>query len=70
MVGPYQGSSWVCSDSARNQRNEECSGTPRSGSGYTKLTPEEDNARFLELAQKYHANYMLIDDKYDINIHW
>ena len=26
----------------------------------------EDNARVLELAQKYQANYVLIDDKYDI----
>lgn len=28
----------------------------------------EDNAQFLELAQKYGVNYMLIDDKYEINI--
>ncbi len=28
----------------------------------------EDNARFLELAQKHHANYVLIDDKYEITI--
>ncbi len=28
----------------------------------------EDNARFLELAQKYGVNYTLIDDKYEVNI--
>ncbi len=28
----------------------------------------EDNARFLELAQKYNADYVLIDDNYEINI--
>ncbi len=28
----------------------------------------EDNARFLELAKKYGANYILIDEKYEINI--
>lgn len=28
----------------------------------------EDNARFLGLAQKYGANYILIDDKYEISI--
>ena len=28
----------------------------------------EDNAQFLELAQKYNVNYILIDDKYEINI--
>ncbi len=28
----------------------------------------EDNARFLELAQKYGVNYILIDEKYEINI--
>ncbi len=28
----------------------------------------EENAHFLKLAQKYNANYMLIDDKYEINI--
>jgi len=27
-----------------------------------------DNARFLELAQKFGVNYILIDDKYEINI--
>lgn len=28
----------------------------------------KDNAQFLELAQKYNVNYVLIDDKYEINI--
>ncbi len=28
----------------------------------------EENARFLGLAQKYGVNYILIDDKYEINI--
>jgi len=28
----------------------------------------EDNAQFLVLAQKYNVNYVLIDDKYEINI--
>lgn len=28
----------------------------------------EDNARFLKLAQRYGSNYVLIDDKYEINI--
>ena len=28
----------------------------------------EDNAQFLELAQKYKVNYILIDDKYKIKI--
>ncbi len=28
----------------------------------------KDNAHFLELAQKYGANYVLINDKYEINI--
>ncbi len=27
-----------------------------------------DNARYLELAQRYKVNYILIDDKYEINI--
>ncbi len=27
-----------------------------------------DNAQFLEMAQKYGVNYVLIDDKYEINI--
>lgn len=27
-----------------------------------------DNARFLKLAQKYNANYVLIDDEYEIDI--
>lgn len=28
----------------------------------------EDNAQFLQLAKKYNANIIFIDDKYDINI--
>jgi len=28
----------------------------------------EDNTRFLELAQKYGVNYILIDEKYEIDI--
>ncbi|MGM9550659.1 MAG: adenylate kinase [Clostridia bacterium] len=28
----------------------------------------EDNAQFLELAQKHNLKYLLIDDKYEINI--
>ncbi len=28
----------------------------------------EDNAQFLVLAQEYNVNYVLIDDKYEINI--
>ena len=27
-----------------------------------------DNAKMLDLAQKYNVNYILIDDKYEINI--
>ena len=27
-----------------------------------------DNARFLELAQKYRAEYVLIDDKYEVDV--
>ncbi len=27
-----------------------------------------DNAEMLALAQKHHVNYILIDDKYEINI--
>jgi hypothetical protein len=27
-----------------------------------------DNAKMLALAQKYQANYILIDDRYEINI--
>lgn len=36
-----------------------------------ECTPEsvlEDNARFSELARKHGADYILIDDKYEINI--
>ncbi len=28
----------------------------------------EDNSKYLELAQKHNVNYVLIDDKYEINI--
>ena len=28
----------------------------------------KDNAQFLELAQKYNVNYILINDEYEINI--
>ncbi len=28
----------------------------------------EDNIRFLELAKKHHVNYVLVDEKYEINI--
>ena len=28
----------------------------------------EDNAQFLKLAKKYNTKYILIDDKYDIEI--
>ena len=28
----------------------------------------KDNRQFLELAQKYNVNYVLIDDTYEINI--
>ncbi len=28
----------------------------------------EDNARFFELAQRYHVNYILIQDRYEINL--
>lgn len=34
----------------------------------TMETVLEDNARFLELARKYNANYVLIKDKYEIDI--
>ena len=34
----------------------------------TLETVLEDNAQFLELAQKYNVNYILIDDKYEINL--
>lgn len=36
--------------------------------GCTQLSVSEDNARFLELAQKHKVNYILIDDKYEIDI--
>ncbi len=34
----------------------------------TQLCVLEDNARFLELAQKHKVNYILIDDEYEIDI--
>lgn len=40
----------------------------RLGDGCAIATVLEDNARFLELAQKYNANYVLIKDKYEIDI--
>lgn len=40
----------------------------RLSDGCTMETILEDNARFLELAQRYNANYVLIDDKYEIDI--
>ena len=36
--------------------------------GCTVESVLEDNARYLELAQKHKANYILIDDKYEIDI--
>ena len=29
-----------------------------------------DNAEKIDLAQKHHVNYVLIDDKYEISIDW
>lgn len=40
----------------------------RLSDGCTMETVLEDNAQFLELAQKYNANYVLIKDKYEIDI--
>lgn len=40
----------------------------RLSDGCTMETVLEDNARFLELAQKYNANYMLIKDEYEVDI--
>lgn len=34
----------------------------------TMETVLEDNARFLKLAERYNTNYVLIDDKYEIDI--
>ncbi|MEI3362301.1 MAG: hypothetical protein V8R75_06845 [Oscillospiraceae bacterium] len=34
----------------------------------TMETVLEDNAQFLELAQRYKINYVLIEDKYEIDI--
>ena len=36
--------------------------------GCTLESVLEDNAQFLQLAQKYQADYILIDDKYEIHI--
>ncbi|MBS6475491.1 MAG: adenylate kinase [Clostridiales bacterium] len=36
--------------------------------GCTMESVLEDNARFLQLAQRHNASYVLIDDKYEINI--
>lgn len=36
--------------------------------GCTMESVLKDNARFLRLAQRHHANYVLIDDTYEINI--
>ncbi len=36
--------------------------------GCTMESVLEDNARFLQLAEQYGANYVLIDEKYEINI--
>ena len=46
------------SNAIENRLSEEC----------TMETVLEDNARFLELAQKHNANYVLIKDKYEIDI--
>ena len=40
----------------------------RLSDGCTMETMLEENARFLELAQKYNTNYVLIKDKYAIDI--
>ena len=36
--------------------------------GCTVESVLEDNARYLELAQKHNVNYLLIDDKYEFDI--
>lgn len=46
------------SNAIENRLSDEC----------TMETVLEDNARFLDLAQKHNANYVLIKDKYEINI--
>lgn len=46
------------SNAIENRFSDECS----------METVLEDNAQFLELAQKYHVNYVLIKDKYEIDI--
>ena len=40
----------------------------RLSAGCTMEAVLEDNAKFLELAQRHKANYVLIDDKYEIDI--
>lgn len=40
----------------------------RFSDGCTMETVLEDNAQFLALAQKYNVNYVLIQDKYEIEI--
>ena len=35
---------------------------------YNMESALEDNAEMLALAQKYHVNYVLIDEEYEINI--
>ena len=40
----------------------------RLDDGCTLESVLEDNAQFLKFAQKYNVNYVLIDDKYEINI--
>lgn len=40
----------------------------RLSDGCSMETVLEDNVQFLELAQKYNANYVLIKDKYEIDI--
>ena len=46
------------SDVIERRLNDDC----------TIKTVLEDNARFFQLAQKYNANYVLIKDKYEIDI--
>ncbi len=46
------------SNAIENRLSDEC----------TMETVLEDNARFLDLAQKHNANYVLIKDKYEIDI--
>ena len=41
----------------------------RIGDGYTMESVLADNAQILTLAQKHNANYILIEDKYEIDIY-